>query len=492
MGRLTQFTDGAGKVLRYTYDSVGNLTTLTYPDQKHVTYRYDAARRLISVTDWANRLTSYTYDADSRVTAISRPDQSVEAFTYDAAGQITRSNDVAPGSNLLHNIHYTFDADGKITDENISPAPGIYHPAALTLTVDADNRLATINQQTTVYDNNGNLTHATIPGSAISALSYDARNRLVHAGGLTYTYDAENRRTSVASTAGTTNYVINPNAGLDQILVKTAPNGTVTRYVYGLGLIGEETGSTFTTYHYDHRGSTTALTRINGSVIQRFSYGPNGEPVGFDPATAPTQFLYGGRYGVATDTNGLCHMRARYYLPAISRFLNQDILLGRIESGISLNRFAYANGDPIDKNDPFGLAAQPLDYSAGTVDSDTFLKSVDEPIAGLGLAADLSVGIYGENSGAFRDFNIFTNEPGLNSVGDLRGMVLDAQSRQIFEGIEGVSKGVAVADMVLKGAAVANNPTPENAGGFLNSVATYLAPVVGYVEAYLFLAPQAH
>jgi RHS repeat-associated protein len=361
LGRLTQFTDAAGKVLRYTYDRAGNLTTLTYPDQKHVTYHYDTARRLTSVTDWATRVTSYTYDADSRVTTITRPDQSVETFTYDAAGQITRSNDVAPGSNLLHNILYTFDPNGKITRENITPAPGIYHPAALTFTVDADNRLATINQHAAVYDNNGNLTHATIPGSTISTLVYDARNRLVQAGGLTYTYDAENRRTSVASTAGTTSYVINPNAGLDQILVKTAPNGTVTRYVYGLGLIGEETGSTFTTYHYDHRGSTTALTRINGSVIQRFSYGPNGEPVGFNPATAPTQFLFGGRYGVSTDTNGLCYMRARYYLPAISRFINQDTVLGNVELGISLNRFAYANGDPINKNDPFGLAAEPLD-----------------------------------------------------------------------------------------------------------------------------------
>ena len=330
LGRLIRFTDAAGKVLRYAYDSAGNLTTLTYPGQQQVTYRYDAARRLTSVTDWANRVTSYTYDADSRVTTITRPDQSVETFSYDAAGQITRSNDVAPGSNVLHNILYTFDADSKITGENVTPAPGIYHPSALTFTVDADNRLATINGTAAVYDNNGNLTHATIPGSPISAFTYDARNRLVHAGALTYTYDAENRRTSVASSAGTTNYVINPNAGLDQILVKTAPNGTVTRYVYGLGLIGEETGSTFTTYHYDYRGSTTALTRINGSVIQRFSYGPNGEPVGFNPATAPTQFLYGGRYGVSTDTNGLCYMRARYYLPAISRFINQDIVLGNI------------------------------------------------------------------------------------------------------------------------------------------------------------------
>lgn len=372
LGRLTQFTDAAGKVLQYTYDSAGNLTTLTYPDQKQVTYGYDAARRLTSVTDWASRVTSYTYDADSRVATITRPDQSVETFTYDAAGQITESRDTA-GQNVIHAIHYTFDADGENIGENIGPAPGIYHPADLTLTVDADNRLATINQHAAVYDNNGNLTGATIPGSAISTLIYDARNRLVRAGGLTYTYDAydaENRRTytRVSTSTGATNYVNNPNAGLDQVLVKTAPNGTVTRYVYGLGLIGEETNSTFTTYHYDHRGSTTALTRINGSVIQRFSYGPNGEPVGFNPATAPTQFLYGGRYGVSTDTNGLCYMRSRYYLPAISRFINQDIVLGDITSGISLNRFAYANGDPIDKNDPFGFAAEPFDTIRAVVD----------------------------------------------------------------------------------------------------------------------------
>jgi hypothetical protein len=53
-------------------------------------------------------------------------------------------------------------------------------------------------------------------------------------------------------------------------------------------------------------------------------------------------------------------MRARYYLPAISRFINQDIVLGNIGSGNSMNRFAYANGDPINKDDPLGLAAQPL------------------------------------------------------------------------------------------------------------------------------------
>jgi len=41
-------------------------------------------------------------------------------------------------------------------------------------------------------------------------------------------------------------------------------------------------------------------------------------------------------------------MRARYYNPTIKRFINQNMLFGKLNPGISLNRFAYANGDPID------------------------------------------------------------------------------------------------------------------------------------------------
>jgi RHS repeat-associated protein len=57
-----------------------------------------------------------------------------------------------------------------------------------------------------------------------------------------------------------------------------------------------------------------------------------------------------------TGNNGLYYMRARYYNPQIKRFINQDVLLGNISEGQSLNRFAYVNGQPVDKVDPFGLS----------------------------------------------------------------------------------------------------------------------------------------
>ena len=41
-------------------------------------------------------------------------------------------------------------------------------------------------------------------------------------------------------------------------------NGAVTKCVYGRGLIGEESGSTFKTYHFDFRGSTVAITDGSG------------------------------------------------------------------------------------------------------------------------------------------------------------------------------------------------------------------------------------
>ncbi len=129
-----------------------------------------------------------------------------------------------------------------------------------------------------------------------------------------------------------------------------------TFYVYGLGLLHEETSTTLRYYHPDRRGDTVALTDGTGTVTDRASYGVYGEILARN-GTTNTPFLFNGKWGVQTDGNGLNHHRARYYHPLLRRFLNQDTILGSITDSASLNRFAYANGNPVSLIDPFGLMA---------------------------------------------------------------------------------------------------------------------------------------
>ena len=51
-------------------------------------------------------------------------------------------------------------------------------------------------------------------------------------------------------------------------------------------------------------------------------------------------------------------MRARYYSPEMKRFINADIVTGQISNAVTLNRYAYANGNPVSFVDPFGLSAE--------------------------------------------------------------------------------------------------------------------------------------
>ena len=170
-------------------------------------------------------------------------------------------------------------------------------------------------------------------------------------------------------------------------MYKTA---TIT-YTYGNGLIsdsrkeakGSDTEKRY--YHYNHIGSTTAITDADGDFLYRIAYGTYGELTGIYDADGQKmageaadqrsiretlqaetlRFLYNGRYGVETGADGLYYMRARYYNPQIKRFINRDIIDGSITDSQSLNKYSYVQGNPISLVDPFGLCAQDYFSRAG-------------------------------------------------------------------------------------------------------------------------------
>jgi RHS repeat-associated protein len=209
--------------------------------------------------------------------------------------------------------------------------------------------------QSVGVDADGNITNAPLTNDTFVAYSYDARNRLLNAGGVTNAYDAMNNRIGQTYGTNTAIFVVNPNSKLPQVLMRIK-NGVTNYYIYGVGLLYQvtetATATNTLTYHYDYRGSTIALSADNGLVTDRIEYSAYGLTT-YRAGTNDTPFLFNGRYGVQTDNNGLLYMQARYYNPYLCRFVSQD------PSGFSggLNWFAYANGNPVSYLDPFGLNA---------------------------------------------------------------------------------------------------------------------------------------
>ena len=212
--------------------------------------------------------------------------------------------------------------------------------------------------------------------------TYDSANRLITAGGHTYTYNAEDIRIRDLCLEEDTAYTYNNNCKLSKLLMKTS-GGTVTKYVYGRGLIGEETGSEFKTYHFDCRGSTVAITDISGNITDTFAYDTYGRLTTRTGST-PIIFGYNGRNGVITDKTGLIYMRARYYSPDMKRFINADVVAGKLSKAITLNRYAYANGNPVSLTDPFGLSPERGEIFSLTPNwSDIFFPGAEALIEGI-------------------------------------------------------------------------------------------------------------
>ena len=223
------------------------------------------------------------------------------------------------------------------------------------MTYNADNQLATFEGRTVTHDADGNMTNGPLPDGTTGVYDFDMRNRLESAGGLTYEYDPEGERKGLTGSGETISYVNENNLGLSKVIRRTK-NRQTTRYVWGVGLLYEvDANGKATYYHYDHVGSTIALTNESEEVIERIEYAPFGtetyrqRTAGHAGALHDTPFLWTGFFGNQTDSNDLIYLRNRYYNALTRRFVNSD------PAREGWNWFAYAGGNPIAFVDPTGL-----------------------------------------------------------------------------------------------------------------------------------------
>ena len=196
----------------------------------------------------------YTYDILGRVSTEKHLDKNIQmCYTYDERSRVTQRTKVNYNTGETTDETFTYDAAGNIitTADNCDTDSFSY---------DKNNHLTYHNGMSVTYDADGNMTSAYHDGSRDS-FRYDSTNRLIGTNTNAYTYNAENVRIRNLCGEHETTYVYNTNAKLSSMLMKTT-DGVVTKYVYGRGLIGEETNGVFKTYHFDYRGHTLEWSRI--------------------------------------------------------------------------------------------------------------------------------------------------------------------------------------------------------------------------------------
>ena len=101
----------------------------------------------------------------------------------------------------------------------------------------------------------------------------------------------------------------------------------------------------------DAVGSTIALTDPNGGAQNQYTYEPFGLVSGSRTISNPLQYT-----GRENDGTGLLYYRARYYAPALHRFIAEDPI--GLASG-DPNLYGYVGNNPLSYADPFGLCFDP-------------------------------------------------------------------------------------------------------------------------------------
>jgi len=169
--------------------------------------------------------------------------------------------------------------------------------------------------------------------------------------------DGDGNRLAKTANGVTTHYLVddlNP-TGYAQVVEETINGAPNREYTYGLQRIDEDqivnNAWTPSFYGYDGFGTVRQLTSLTGAVTDTYEYDAFGNQITHTGSTS-NNYLYRGEQ--FDPDLGLYYLRARYYNPATGRFMSRDPEDGTLRMPITLHKYLYADGDPVDGFDPTG------------------------------------------------------------------------------------------------------------------------------------------
>jgi RHS repeat-associated protein len=217
-GKLATITNAKGDVLNYTYtpqdQTITNpfngeavtftfydLTQANYPDGTHESYAYDTRGNLTTYTDLAGQVWTYEYNSRGQPTRVTNPTGGVSQYTYNADGTLATSSDSDMGV-----ITNGYDACKRLTQVTLPTGAQkqiAYNPNDQVTSI-TDERGKTT---TFAYDANGNRVTITDPSGQTTTYTYDLMDRMTRwtnklGKATNYAYDAMNHLASVTDPNG--------------------------------------------------------------------------------------------------------------------------------------------------------------------------------------------------------------------------------------------------------------------------------------------------
>jgi len=242
---------------------------------------------------------------------------------------------------------------------------------------------------------------------------------------------------------------------IGKLYEKALSSGVTTKYIFAgnqrIALKASD-GSLYY-YHTDHLGSSSVVTSGSGSnfgsVVQDLAYIPYGKTYA---SLGSVDVHHKFTSQELDDSTGLYFYNARYYDPALGRFISPDTLVPSVFDPQSLNRYSYVRNNPVILTDPTGESF--LGDLIGAFVGVVVTIATDNPYLGFAAAGIVSTGL----SGGDPDTALV-----LGTAGSLFGYGFGIEAQGLATGL-GASPGVAGFTGTVVGGAASNIPAAGAAG----------------------------